>query len=355
MSGSRRPARAQLDRRGQPVDRLVLAEHDSLQVALEMLERLLVVARYALRRDPRHGRDHRLDLLGGDRLLALGRHDQHLHRADLVDHVDRLVGQLAVADVARRELDRGLDRVGRIFDAVMLLEGRAQAGEDLDRVLDRRLVDVDLLEPAQQRAVLLEMVAEFLVGGRADAADRAVRQSAGLSRFDASIAPPEVAPAPITVWISSMNRMASRQLLELVDDRLQPLLEIAAIAGAGEQGAHVERVDDRGLEHVGHVALDDLARQAFGDRGLADAGIADIERVVLRAAAEDLDGAVDLGAAADQRIDPAFLGLVVEIDGELLERGFRASSCRRPASISSPLLVSGAWAIASPLPTPWLI
>ena len=32
--------------------------------------------------------------------------------------------------------------------------------------------------------------------------------SAGLSRLDASIAPPEVAPAPITVWISSMNRMA---------------------------------------------------------------------------------------------------------------------------------------------------
>ncbi len=31
--------------------------------------------------------------------------------------------------------------------------------------------------------------------------------SAGLSRLDASIAPPEVAPAPITVWISSMNRM----------------------------------------------------------------------------------------------------------------------------------------------------
>ena len=33
-------------------------------------------------------------------------------------------------------------------------------------------------------------------------------ESAGFSRFDASIAPPEVAPAPITVWISSMNRIA---------------------------------------------------------------------------------------------------------------------------------------------------
>ena len=33
--------------------------------------------------------------------------------------------------------------------------------------------------------------------------------SAGFSRFEASSAPPEVAPAPITVWISSMNRIAS--------------------------------------------------------------------------------------------------------------------------------------------------
>ncbi len=32
--------------------------------------------------------------------------------------------------------------------------------------------------------------------------------SAGFSRLEASIEPPEVAPAPITVWISSMNRIA---------------------------------------------------------------------------------------------------------------------------------------------------
>jgi hypothetical protein len=40
-------------------------------------------------------------------------------------------------------------------------------------------------------------------------------------------------------------------LLELLDDLLQPLLEVAAIAGAGEQRAHVEREDHRFLQHVG--------------------------------------------------------------------------------------------------------
>ncbi len=37
--------------------------------------------------------------------------------------------------------------------------------------------------------------------------------SAGLMRFEASITPPEAAPAPITVWISSMNRMAPGSFL----------------------------------------------------------------------------------------------------------------------------------------------
>ncbi len=111
-----------------------------------------------------------------------------------------------------------------------------------------------------------------------------------------------------------------RQFLELVDDLLQPLLEIAAVTGAGEQRAHVERIDDRGLQDLGHVALDDLAREALGDRGLPDAGVADVQRVVLAAAAQDLDRAVDLRHPADQRIDLALLGLFVEVDGELLER-----------------------------------
>jgi hypothetical protein len=47
------------------------------------------------------------------------------------------------------------------------------------------------------------------------------------------------------------------------------------------------------FQHFRHVALDDALGQALGDRGLADAGIADIERIVLLAAAQHLDGAVD--------------------------------------------------------------
>ena len=53
----------QLDRRGERLDRLVLAEHDALQVLLEIDEHLGVALGDRLRRDARHGGDGRLDLL----------------------------------------------------------------------------------------------------------------------------------------------------------------------------------------------------------------------------------------------------------------------------------------------------
>ena len=53
-------------------------------------------------------------------------------RAGLVDHVDRLVRQEAAGDVARAELDRGLERLVRVLDAVVRLVLVAQALQDLD-------------------------------------------------------------------------------------------------------------------------------------------------------------------------------------------------------------------------------
>ena len=74
------------------------------------------------------------------------------------------------------------------------------------------------------------------------------------------------------------------------------------------------------LEHFGHFALDDLARETFGDGGLADAGIADEERIVLVPAAKDLDRALDFRLTSDERIDAALARLVVEIDAIGFER-----------------------------------
>ena len=108
--------------------------------------------------------------------------------------------------------------------------------------------------------------------------------------------------------------------LKLLDDLLEPLLEIAAIARAGKQRAHVEREHGRIAQHVRHFAMDDAPRQPFGDRGLADAGFADEQRIVLLPPAQHLDGAADLGIAADQRIDLALARLLVEVDAIGVER-----------------------------------
>src|SRR5690606_41710526 len=55
----------------------------------------------------------------------------------LVDDVDGLVGQMAVVDVAGRELGGRGERVGRVLHAVVRLEARLQALQDLDRLVDR--------------------------------------------------------------------------------------------------------------------------------------------------------------------------------------------------------------------------
>ncbi len=108
--------------------------------------------------------------------------------------------------------------------------------------------------------------------------------------------------------------------LEFLEHLLQPFLEIAAIAGAREQRAHVEREHGGGRQHFRHFAVDDALGEPFRDRGLADAGFADEQRIVLLPAAQHLDGAVDLGIAPDHRIDLAVARLLVEVDAIGIER-----------------------------------
>jgi len=94
----------------------------------------------------------------------------------------------------------------------------------------------------------------------------------------------------------------------------------SAIARSGKQRAHVEQEDGGIAQHVRHFAVHDAARQTLGDGGLADAGFADEERIVLLPPAQHLNGAVDLGLAADQRIDLALARLLVEVDAIGVER-----------------------------------
>ena len=108
--------------------------------------------------------------------------------------------------------------------------------------------------------------------------------------------------------------------LDLAEHGLQPLLELAAIFGPGDERAHVERQHLLVLQALRHVALDDAVREPFDDGRLADAGLADQHRIVLGAPRQHLDGAADLLVAADHRVELALLGGFREVAGIALQR-----------------------------------
>ena len=107
---------------------------------------------------------------------------------------------------------------------------------------------------------------------------------------------------------------------DFLEHRLEPLLELAAVLGAGDQRAHVERDDLLVLEPFGHVLADDPLRQPFDDGRLADARLADEHRVVLGAAREHLDHPADLVVAADDRIELALARQLGQVAAVALER-----------------------------------
>ena len=239
-------------------------------------------------------------------LVELGRHRVDLGADDgagLVDEVDRLVGQEAVGDVARRQRRRRDER--RVLDLhpVVDLEALAQPAQDRDRVLQRRLVDDDRLEAALERGVLLDR-AVLAQRRRADA----VQLAAGEHRLEHVAGVHRAlgrAGADDGVQLVDEQQDPALGRLDLGEHRLQALLELAAVLRARDERAHVQREDRLVLQALGDVLAHDPLGEPLDDRGLADAGIADEHGVVLRLARQDLDDAADLGVAPDDRVEPA--------------------------------------------------
>ena len=71
---------------------------------------------------------------------------------------------------------------------------------------------------------------------------------------------------------------------DLLEHRLEALLELAAELGAGDERAEVERDEALVLEALGHVAVHDALGEPFDDGRLAHARLADEHGIVLGAA-----------------------------------------------------------------------
>ena len=239
-------------------------------------------------------------------------------RRGFVDQVDRLVRQEPIGDVAIAQHccgdDRGVGDAHTVVHLVALLE----AAEDADGVLDRRLVDDDWLKAPLERGVLLDVLAIFVERGGADAAQLAARER-GLEHVAGVHRTLSGAGADERVQLVDEEDHRAVRRGDLAKHGLEPVLELAAILAAGDHRTEVERDHALVLQALGHVARRDPLRKTLGDRGLADAGLADEHRVVLGTAREHLDDTPDLVVATDDGVELAAPRGVGQIAPVLLE------------------------------------
>ncbi len=165
-------------------------------------------------------------------------------------------------------------------------------------------LDDDWLEAALQRGVLLDVLAVLVERGGANgvqlpARQHRLQQVRGVHR---TLCRPGADDGVQLVNEQDDLALGVRDLLE---HRLEALLELAAVLRARHQRPEIERHDPLVAKPLGHVAADDALRQPLGNRRLADAGLTNQDRVVLRPPAQHLDDAPNLLVAADHRVEDA--------------------------------------------------
>ncbi len=249
--------------------------------------------------------------------------DLHLEPAGgLVDEIDGLVGQLPAGDVTRGEFRRGHQRGVANANAMVDLVALFEAAQDRNGVVQRRLAHHHGLEAPFECLVLLDVLAVLVERGGADAAQIPARQGrlehvGGVHR---ALGP---ARADQRVQLVDEQNDLAVGAGDLLQHRLQAVLELAAVLGARDERAQIERLDALVLERFGYVARGYPLRDALDDGGLAHAGLADEHRVVLGAPGKHLHGPANFLVAADDRIELALAGQIGEI-ARILDQGLVA-------------------------------
>src|SRR3546814_687722 len=178
---------------------------------------------------------------------------------------------------------------------------------------------VDFLETPGQGTVLLENPAKLLERGRANATDitrgqQRLEQVRGI--HDATGRGTRTNDG--VDFVDEQDRL--RTLFQLTQQRLEALLEITAVLGAGQQGPQIEGIDHTVGEQVRYLVIDDALGQTFSNRGLAHARLAHQQLVVLAAPGQDLGDPLDFRLASDQWIDTPLARQFIQIAGIGVQR-----------------------------------
>ena len=248
------------------------------------------------------------------------------HRADaragtrLVHHVDGLVRQEPAGDIAIGKFDGCCSSASSVSLALWCASyfGRKTL-EDLDGLVDARRVHLDGLETALQGGVLLDVLAVLVERRRADALQFAAaeRRLDDVTRVHRALGGTGTDDG--VQFVDEQDDVA--RAADFVHHRLDALLELAAVLGAGDHQCEVERDDFFIAQQFGDVAARDFLRQTFRDGGLADTGLAEQHGIVLRAAAEHLDDAFDFVASADDGVEFAFFGQLGQVPAKRAQGG----------------------------------
>ena len=202
-----------------------------------------------------------------------------------------------------------------------------ESSEDFHCLLGVWRFDGDALETPLKSGVLLDVFAVFVEGCGTDALDFTAREG-GLE------------------YVGSVDRAFSttrtNERVQFVDEeddvlgaanfvhhRLDALFKLAAVFRAGDHHGEVEHDDAAVVQQIGHGFVDDALRESFDDGSLADARLAEQNRVVLGATAEDLYKTFDLVVASDDWIEFADLGQFGQVAAETVKRRCLALAASR--------------------------
>ena len=200
-------------------------------------------------------------------------------------------------------------------DLVALL----QAAEDGNRVLHAGLIHLDRLEAALQSRVLLNILAVFVQRRCAEAVQLSARQH-GLEQVACIHRALGLTGADDGMKLVDKKQDLPVAPLDLVQNRLEAFLKLAAEFCTGDQSAHVQGEDGLVLEALGDVLAHDPLGQALDNGRLAHAGLTDQNGVVLRLAGENPDHVADLFITADDRVHLLVPGALDQVGAEALQR-----------------------------------
>src|ERR1700687_385260 len=266
-----------------------------------------------------HAMDDELDaLLDFGQLFRQRSLAQFYAGSSFVDQVDGLVGQEAIRDVAVGMRNREIDGFVGIGNRVKFFVAIFNAEQNLDRVRFVRRRNLHGLEAALEGAVFFDGLAVFTGRSSADALDFAARQS-GLQNVGSVERAFRGSGSDQRVQLVDENDGILR-LHQLFHDGLEALFELAAVLGAGDDERKVQGEDALVGEERWDFAISDALGQPLDDGSFADAGLADQNWIVLGAAAEDLDDAVNFAFAADQGIELVVHGGLGQIARKLCQQ-----------------------------------